>query len=65
VFVISKEPLRKVDVAAERDRARDAARGWGGAWRQRLRAGRGLFRRTSVTFAQIDRSPSARATAMR
>jgi hypothetical protein len=25
----------------------------------------GLFIRTSVTFAQIDRSPSARATAMR
>jgi hypothetical protein len=65
VFVISKDPLRKVDVAAERDRARDAARGWGGAWRQRLCAGRGLFRRTSVTFAQMDRSPSARATAMR
>ena len=39
--------------------------GWGGAWRQWLWAGPGLFRRTSVTFAQIDRSPSARATAMR
>ena len=37
----------------------------------RLRIGRTLvyqlisFRRTSVTFAQADRSPSARATAMR
>jgi hypothetical protein len=38
---------------------------------RRLRIGRTLvyqlisFRRTSVTFAQADRSPSARATAMR